>query len=221
VGLSFGRIRSILFFASLVHAFGSRQLWDLSAWQGLHWQYAEFLCGSSGLGVRSLMEDFISSATEQVWCFSIKHFAAFVFNALGSVLRWYHAGSWALSWGVICIAARFVLNFRAVFIILCISLFIMVVFMPLVGADQRCRKGFIIAFLTMHSGADFSTIRSVIRAHSGRVGAKLRYAFSHMILIASFLASRSSRSRPPIVIGFVRVSLAMRGEELSSHIVTA
>jgi hypothetical protein len=87
----------------------------------------------------------------------------------------------------------------------------------IVGADQRWRKGFIIAFLTMHLGTDFSTIRSVIKAHSGRVGEKLRYAFSHMILIASFLASRSSRSRPPIVIGFVRVLLAMHGEESSSH----
>jgi hypothetical protein len=93
VGLSFGGIRSILFFASLAHAFGSRQLQDLSAWQRLHWQYMEFLCGSSGLGVHSLVEDFISSATEQVQCFLIKHFAAFVFNALGSALRWYHAGS--------------------------------------------------------------------------------------------------------------------------------
>ncbi len=73
------------------------------------------------------------------------------------------------------------------------------------------------AFLTIRLGADFLTIRSVIMAHSRQVGEKLRYALSHIISTASFLASRSSRSSPPIVMGFVRVLLAMCGEESSFH----
>ena len=141
----------------------------------------------------------------------------FVFIALGSALKWYQAGSWALSWGVIRIAARFVLNFLAIFIILWISLLILVGSILLVEVDQHWRKGFIIAFFTSLSGADASIIRSVIRAHSGLDGKKFRYAFSHIMLIVSFRASRSSKSSPPLVIGLIRVSFAIHGEESSSH----
>ncbi len=60
----------------------------------------------------------MSSATVKVQCFSIRHLTAVVLIALGSALRWYHAGSWALSWGVSLIAVRLVLNFLATLIIL-------------------------------------------------------------------------------------------------------
>ena len=72
------------------------------------------------------------------------------------------------------------------------------------------------AFLTSPSGADASIIRSVIVAHSGLFGEKSRYIFNHIMSIASFLISRSSRSSPPSIMGFLRVSLAILGDESSS-----
>ena len=76
----------------------------------------------------------MSSATVYVRCFSIRHFAAAVLIAHGSALRWYHASSWALSWGVSLIAARFVLNFFATLVILCMSSFVFRTSFLLVGA---------------------------------------------------------------------------------------
>jgi hypothetical protein len=118
VGFSLGGIFLILSNASLAQASGFTQFFSLSDQYGWHWQYADCWCGSSRFGSRILMAIFISLATVQVRCFSISHFAAFVLIALGSAVRWYHVGSWALRLGVSWIAARLVLYFLATFIIL-------------------------------------------------------------------------------------------------------
>ena len=217
VGLSLGRIVSILFWASSAQASGLMQFSSLSTLHGWHQQYADGLWGSSWLGVLILTAVFINSATVQTQCFSSRHFAAGVLIAQGAVLMWYHVGSQALSWGVSLIAARLVLYFFAILTILVMLLFVGCAFSLCVGAFQLQRKGFIIACFMSPSGTDALMIRSVIMAYSSLFGKKLRQAFSHIISMASFLTSRSSRSSPPSVIGFCRVSFAILGEESSFY----
>ncbi len=69
------------------------------------------------------------------------------------------------------------------------------------GAFQVWRKAFILACALNPWGAVTSSIISVIVAHFGRSGDMLRYAFSHIISIASFWVLISSRLRPPFSIG--------------------
>ena len=90
-------------------------------------------------------------------------------------------------------------------------------FLP-VEAGHLYRKGFINAFLTSPWGTDASIIRLVTIAHSGLLGEKFKYAFSQMISIVSFWALRSSKFRPPSVMGLFSVLLVIRGEESPSHI---
>jgi F0F1-type ATP synthase assembly protein I len=54
-------------------------------------------------------------------------------------------------------------------------------------------------------------------AHSGLFGEKFRYVLSHIMLMASFQALRSSRLRPPLVMGLFSTSLVILGEESSSQ----
>lgn len=68
---------------------------------------------------------------------------------------------------------------------------------PRVGASHVCRKVFVLASCEVPGGAALSMVRSVSVAHAGREGVKLRYSFSHVILMASFLIGISSRFRPP------------------------
>ncbi len=107
------------------------------------------------------------------------------------------------------------MNFFATLVILYMLLFVFCVSFLLVGAVQLWRNRFIMAFLTNPLGADTSIIRSIIVAHSGLFGKKSRYVFNHIMSIALFLISRSSRLSLPSVMGFLRVSLAILGDELS------
>ena len=114
-------------------------------------------------------------------------------------------------------AARFVLCFLATFNILVMSLFNRAKRGPLVGGSQDCRKVLMRVRGEVPGGAVALMMRSMTLAHEGRMGEKFRYAFSHMISIASFRALMSSRLRPPSSIGLYRVSRAILGEKSLSQ----
>ena len=63
----------------------------------------------------------IRSVTLDILCVFRRHFAVALLIGCGAVIRWYHAGSWALRLGSRRIAARFVLYFLAVLSILMVS----------------------------------------------------------------------------------------------------
>lgn len=88
---------------------------------------------------------------------------------------------------------------------------------PRFGTFHDCRKVFIRARCEVPGGAALSIMRSVIVAQRGREGVKLRYSFNHMISIASFLEWMFSRLRPPWLVGRLRKSRVILGDESSSH----
>ena len=67
---------------------------------------------------------------------------------------------------------------------------------PLEGVSHVCRKVFTMAITEVPGGVDVFIKMSVITAQDGMRGWS-RYAFTHIISIASFLEFMSSRFRPP------------------------
>ena len=130
---------------------------------------------------------------------------------------WYHLRSLAQRFGVRRMTARFMLYFLAVFIILKALLLMRSSLFSLVGMFNLCRNGLSPASLIVVVGTVVSSIRSVILAQIGLFGEKSRYVFSHIILMASFLAWISNIFRPPFSIGLCRTSRASLGEKSSSH----
>ncbi len=76
---------------------------------------------------------------------------------------------------------------------------------------------FTCAMCDVPGGATLLRIRSMIVAHIGCVGVKLRYNFSHIMSIASFLALMFNRLKPPSFMGRYRKSRAILGDESSFH----
>ena len=185
--------------------------------QSLHGHVGRGWCGSSWLGVRILSDVFRSSATVVILCCRRRHLAGIDVIGRCFARGWYHAGSWVRSCGDMRIAAKFTLYFLAVFNILIILVLSMSSLVPRVGASHDCRKEFIRAKREIPGGAALLMIKSVIVAHECRVGLKSRYAFSHMISIASFLVRMFRRSSPPSLVGMFKKSKAILGEESSSH----
>lgn len=80
----------------------------------------------------------------------------------------------------------------------------------LVGTVHDCRKMFCFAVMSIFGPILFASCEKMAPAtlaQSARVRLRLRYNFSHMTLIASFLASRSRSFLPPILLGPSSVSL--------------
>jgi len=157
------------------------------------------------------------SATITVLCLLIRHFVTASVIGLYSVVRWYHAGSWALRWGVRHMAVRLVLYFFAIPSMHFMSLLMFVLAWPGVGMFQHCRKGWNLVSSIACLGASSWTIMSVIAAHVGCEGEKFRYLLSQMMSIASFLADMSRRSSPPSFIGRHSILHAILGDESSSY----
>ena len=134
-------------------------------------------------------------------CLVSRHLDVVFVIGCGLEAGWYHAGSCVCRLGDRQIAARVALCFLAVLSILLISWFKSFERGPLSGACQDCRKVFIHACLVVLGGVVVSIKISVILAHFGHAGVRFRYAFSHMISMASFLALMLSRLSPPSWMG--------------------
>lgn len=216
-GLYFGYVLWVLVCASEAQADGFVQPCRRSSMHAMHGQYGLFQCGIACLGFLILMETVRRSATVSTPCFSARHFAFLLFIGAVSVAGWYHAGSCALSVAVMRIVARFALYFLVTFSILIVSLFSFCALGPLVGTFQHCRKGFFLRSLIVVGGAIVLMMRSVIVAHVGRVCVKLRYVFSHIMSIASFLVLMLRRFSPPSSSGLCSMCKAILGEESLSQ----
>lgn len=81
-------------------------------------------------------------------------------------------------------------------ILIMLSLWITVQ-LPLMRGFQVCLKAFILTFWLISFGAVVSMITSVIFVQASLFTEGLRYVFSHIILMALFLALMSNRLRPP------------------------
>ena len=185
--------------------------------QLLHGHVGRGWCGRTWDGVRILSDMVIRSATVVTLCCCRRHLAWEDVIGRGFARGWYHAGSWARSCGDRRIAAKLTLYFLAVFSILIVLLLRMFSLAPRVGASQDCRKEFIRARRDVPGGAALLMIRSVIVAHVGRDGEKLRYVLSHVSSMASLRALMFNRLRPPSLVGRYRTFRAILGEESSSH----
>jgi len=107
--------------------------------------------------------------------------------------------------------------FLAILIILVMLSFRSSALGPLCGMVHVCKKGLFIASSTNLGGAVASIVWSVMATQECCMGEKLRYNFSHMILIASFLDSMSRIFRPPSLIGYCRVCAAILGLDSLPH----
>ena len=76
---------------------------------------------------------------------------------------------------------------------------------------------FILTIANVLGGAAALIWISVMVVQSSHVGDMFRYPFSHITLIASFLALMSRIFRPPSLIDLYRYSRAILGEVLLSH----
>ena len=216
-GLYFGKICCILVSASFAQLWGSRHPCILSSMHSWQTHHAVVSCSESVAILFILADTCIRSATVVMLWRSSRHLDATFLMGRNLLAMWYHAGSWARSLGVSRIAARFMLYFLAILIILFMSLFRFFILLPLVGTFQDWRKGLSLALGIVFAGVAVSIIRSIILAQSGQFGLKSRYVLSQVISIASFCAWMSNSFSSPSSIGFLRTSIAILGEESSSH----
>jgi hypothetical protein len=121
-GLSLGAIPVTRVSASFAHVCGFLQPLILSLEHSIQIHSRLGVCWLSREGF-SLDAVRIRSATMAVACFLRRHLEAMPVSGRGFALMWYHAGRHALICGANFSAARFVLYFFAVFIILNVSLF--------------------------------------------------------------------------------------------------
>lgn len=122
----------------------------------------------------TLFDICIRSATVLTLCLFSRHFVAIPIIGPGWELIWNQAGSLVLMSGVIRRAARFILYFLAVFIILTMSLFKLVALGPLLGGFQLCVYVLILVRGDMFGGAVLFMRRSVMIAQVGWVREKFR-----------------------------------------------
>src|ERR1700761_6658777 len=136
-GFRIGAIPVIRVSSSVAHSCGFLHPFDRSFAQSIHVQVGFGVCWLYLL-VRILADVCIRSVTVFTRCLFRRQLVGVPVMGRGVVLMWNQAGSWALMFGAILSAARFVLYFLAVFIILIISLFRNEVLGPLVGGCQLC-----------------------------------------------------------------------------------
>src|SRR5260221_6146867 len=218
VGLYLGGIMSRRVCASVTHLCGFSQPWFRSFVHSWHGQFCSGRCVGCWRGCRDLADILTRSTTKETLCFFSRHLVALLFIGRCSAVGWYQAGSWARTCGFSLIADRFTLYFLAIFSILLTSSLSLFSLGPLVGTFHTWRKGFPLASLTEWGGAAVCIMWSVIVAQGCRDGVKLRYAFSHMSSIASFLDSMSNRLRPLSSLVDCRLALAILAFASCPHI---
>lgn len=122
-GFILGAIRCMRDRASAAQAWGFLQPLARSWEQSVQGHCTLGMCGKIGAGVRKRADVETRSATVVVACFLRRHLAVDVVRGRVVACGWYHAGIWALRWGDIQMAARFVPCFLAALSILAMSLF--------------------------------------------------------------------------------------------------
>lgn len=200
-GLNLGKSALILFCASVAHSWGFLHHFSLSRTQSGQLHHFEGTCGLGSGGCLSLAEILIRSVIAVASWTSIKHLAVGRLVGWFSEPGWYHAGSSSFIRVDSLMVVKVRLYFWPVFSILFVSSFRIAALGPRVHGFQVCMKGLVLAWWSVPLGAAASTIMSVIFAHVGWFAVRLRYDFSHIISIASFLVVRSRSLRPPSSIG--------------------
>ena len=217
-GFSLGAIRWILVSASCAHPCGFLHSRSLSSMHSMQVQFCIGRWSWLGCGLWIRMDTWSRSVTFLMECLSRRHLEALLLMGHGAESLWYHAGSWACSWGDMRIAVRSSLCLVPTLTILMMSPFRWFAHWPLVGIVQDWRNALTLAIRFVAGGAISSIIMSTTIAHLGRVGEKFRYAFSHMMLINLLRACMSIRLSPPSSMGLWSSSIAILGLESSSHI---